>query len=231
LQAAGWKEILVTEARDRQAGGGRLYLAQVPGVLRPHGVNIREITGDRKLIELLRSEASDVLTVSQDQAGEGGWYLVPRDAERYEPYAGPEPLAQRERASDGSTPQFLRPFWTAFIKRIPPGHRRFVSLDGSRFTDVPETEQPPSGSSDVLLEELADAESVDDPATIHAAVERWIKKRGLNREQFLVKSDRPKRHSYDSPRHQWVLALETLSERDAGRIMIPLDIVLKLLKS
>jgi hypothetical protein len=163
-----WLQILVEEARSRIQSGRRFHLAQVSSVLRNRGVDTRDVLGGRKLLEYLQTEAPSRIAIVKDQRVEGGWYIVPPDtANDFQELPPPPPVSSG--GSTTGTRRFVRPFWTAFIKRMPDGCRRFVENDGSRFQNVPRRQPEPPNSIEITPGDLADGDLLT-PMRLYAAL-------------------------------------------------------------
>jgi hypothetical protein len=227
-----WTQILLHEVNARLEVGRRLYLAQVPALLRRNGVNIADITRGRKLLELVQAEASEVLLARLDSSLPGGWYLEPANEQEHGGNLLGPSQAKPARRAHTVPRRFLKPFWTAFIKRIPEGHRRFIGLDGNWFQDIRGAEPIPRSGIEITPDELADADLLledDNAAAIEAAIEKSVNSRKLNVEQFVIQPGRSVERVSIDQRQKWLSAMAGMSPADQSRIKIPLDIVLKLL--
>lgn len=210
---------------ERWKTGEALLLAQIPGVLERTGVNIRPIQGGRSLRETIATEAFDKLKLISNPEAELVWGVVPKSAILPEDLA---PLFKRKTPQGPSIPRYKKWFWTAFVKPIPDGHKRYILLHS--FSDIPEAEPLPPGASSVEPTDIVQADS-DTPinyAAVQKLISEWAARSGAILDQYYLAPSREAAKRTAAPTHFPKLA--NLPEEDLKRIMVPLDIVLKLIR-
>jgi hypothetical protein len=224
---SNWVDLVVQEARQRLANGRALLLAQIPAVLRKHGLNLEEILANRTLRTALHIDGNEKLLMIQDPDNRLVWGVVPKS----DPLPNDiRPLFNRSQQDRVPIPpRFRRAFWTAFIKPIPADHKRYILTQGSHFSDIPNSQPPPLDAievkpEDVVQPDLLSSALKDD--AILAAVRRWTAREGLTLSDFYsTQSLSSPRADTRSPAFP---AFHSLDQDDLKRIMVPMDIVVKL---
>jgi hypothetical protein len=190
-----------------------LLLSQIPSFLRSQGVEIDQVLAGRPLMLALRYDGADRLALVQNPFHSAVWAALPKaiaDA------ADPQNLFTRKIeapiSSENNSPSRVRfkPwFWAAFIKALEPDHKRWLTPD--HFVDQPHAEVPPD-IPNILM--------------ITNTIEKWAKSNGIELSPFELRDS----ESSGRESKKTSLSFESLDQDDLRRIVIPLDIVFKLLK-
>lgn len=154
---------------------------------------------------------------------------IPLDAD-----ASGDGTALFEAGASLRRPRLQSEFWTAFHN--PVSEKRFVQLKDGR-TLVSDVASAPSPSAiEILPSDLAaDAPPGDRIKVTWQKIETWLKRNGLSYEAFAdleaEKNSVPRVFISHRDGADWAKALLNLSKQDQARILIPLDIVTKMLSS
>lgn len=186
---------------------------------------MRMIQGGRTLRETIATEASQQVELVRNPNAELVWGVVPKSAEL------PEDLSllfKRTAVVGPQSPRYQRWFWTAFIKPIRPHCKRYIS-DGA-FADIPELEREPAGAIPVLESDIVDSPSEvpDDYARVQKSILKWAARTGISVERFYLgaTAQRVESRAASFPSEKFA----ALDIDDLKRIMVPLDVVLKLMR-
>jgi hypothetical protein len=224
LAMSSWIDIVVDLAEKQWANHQALLLAQIPHKLQPHGIDLRMLQGGRSLRETIATEASDKLQLVRNPNAELVWGVIPKSASLPNDESS---LFQRKSAGATSAPRFKKWFWTAFIKPIPANHKRLILSQS--FSDIPESGPSPAGAHQVEANDIVKSEfgTLLDYAAVHAAIAQWASRTNTSLDKFyesLPQTPERPRSALHFPK------LSELPEDDLKRIMVPLDIVLKLMR-
>ena len=134
-------------------------------------------------------------------------------------------------------PKLIRTFWEAF--HHPFTERKFVVLDSDNRVHVVNAASPPPNlrSFEILPSDIVNPTPIelsDKVLATWAKVTDWLTRNGLSIESFVVAAPQglPSRtivREPSLPHMAWSNALASLDSQDQARIMVPLDIVRKLL--
>ncbi len=229
MSVSDWIDVILEAAAARMARGKPLFLAQIPPLLKSRGFDIDKILQGRSLRELIAVEGVEKLRIVRDPKHELVWGVIPQSAPTD---IDLDSLFAREQFTTtlpaGPTgPRFKKWFWTAFIKPIAPGDKRYLLAD--RFNDIPESVTPPTGAmivepTDVLNPEPAVAVEGHDVISL---INNWAERNSAPLNEYYLGTAVP--HRSETNRKQFP-ELATLEVDDLKRIMVPMDIVLKLLR-
>jgi hypothetical protein len=225
---AGWIDIVFEEATKRWAGRKALVLSQIPGLLRYAGITSEEVIANRSLREALATEGGEKLQLVFDPDHPLVWGVVPASAKLT--LEEQRAAFRRDTSKPPPPPRFKRGFWTAFIKRIDDGQRRLVNLNEGGFVDLPKTTMSPPNSQEVLPTDIVQEDVLKElnrDEHIFERVKRWLERHQLKAEDFYVDAQTPTQAKEDPAS---LVRLDKLSEGDLQRIMVPMDIVMKLLR-
>jgi hypothetical protein len=228
---ADWISTLEMEAQTRWNNQRKLLLlSQIPSFLRSQGVEIDQVLAGRPLMLALRYDGADRLALVQNPFHSAVWAALPKaiaDA------ADPQNLFTRKIeapiSSENNSPSRVRfkPwFWAAFIKALEPDHKRWLTPD--HFVDQPHAEVPPANAILLDTEYIANLNPEDIPniLMITNTIEKWAKSNGIELSPFELRDS----ESSGRESKKTSLSFESLDQDDLRRIVIPLDIVFKLLK-
>lgn len=222
---SNWIDVLSQAAASQYQEGRALLLAQVPRILAQGGVgNLRLIQGGRSLRETIATDAFDKLRLIVNPDDKLVWGVVPKSAHLPDDL---RPYFDRKVSKISTAPRYKRWFWTAFIKQVPEGHKRY--LFPHTFIDIPETEPSPGGAwpldkTDILESSLTEPVSYD---AVHEAIGKWAARTGADLTQYQI-TPAQKTSNVTAPTQ--LHRLFELDDNDLKRVMIPLDIVVKLLR-
>ena len=229
---SSWIEILEAEAQAKWDSGKPLLGSQIPPILQSHGVDLSKALAGRPLLTALRFDAAETLGLVQHPLHAAVWAIVPRSvADSTDPQSifSVKKAAVTPEVKPPQNIQKFKPwFWSAFVKLLEPGKRRWL-FDG-RFIDIEVTEPKPSQSAiEILATDIANpgAGVRADPMAVLNAIKTWASRHDLSIVQYEASDD----DIYGVLRTQRThLAFESLEIDDLKRIVIPLDIVMKLLR-
>lgn len=217
---------MVAEAAGQRWSEGRpLFLAQIPPLLRRADVDLMDILRGRTLKEALAVEGPQRFRLVNDPRNSMVWAVIPITASKdisLEALFSPTKMPQEVPPSRAhSIPRFRKSFWAAFIRTLESGKKRYVSSDG--FDDVPENEPAPVEGITVEpddIQSLSQGARVDTEA-VYSSIQRWAERTGAKLGDYLISGSNQEQHS---------LSLGSIDPEDMKRIMVPLDVVLKLLR-
>ena len=226
-----WVDTLAKVAESRWIDKKPLYLAEVPSLLREKSIDISDVRAGRSLRSAIATDATDRLRLVAHPDHSLVWAVIPSSA--------PENIdlraifsrvpSQRIDAEAPSQPlQYKRWFWAAFIKSLAPGMKRWILSD--QFIDRPEFDYGHSDALEVTVQDIIqhEAGAPTDSAAVWGSIRAWATRTGTNLAEFEVRlTEQPARKvTYHKPS----LAFESLDEDDLKRILVPLDIIMKLLR-
>jgi hypothetical protein len=208
------------------------FSGTAPALLQEQGVQLNDVLKGRKLKEAIMEDAAEVVRLQPDPDRPLSWFIIPASVSPNESRS-PTLIERSKVPSHGAVPKYKRPFWAAFIKRIPEGRRRYIYQNGLKFDDLPNSVHPPIGGYEVTDEYLvgSDMLSEDDyRGAVNAAIERWLGASKLSSTDFLDGApEKPtKMSARGSESARFLGPLASLPDADLKRIVIPLDIILKL---
>jgi hypothetical protein len=181
---------------------------------------------------VIEADAAGKLRLVNDPAHSPVWAVIPTSAPKDIDLHALFLKSSEARALSASAPRpvrFRRWFWASFIKPLELEHRRWILSE--RFTDLPKPEEPPEeGSIEVLAAEIAltDPDAIADEAKVTESIQKWAVRTGISLDRFR---DRVNENAEKITRQaRMALAFESLDPEDQKRIVIPLDIVMKLLR-
>lgn len=228
------KELAEEVDHTWSASGMALLLAKVPVRLQERSIDLQDRLGARRLKSVLE-EHRDRFRLVRDPDNELVWGVLPSHVS-----AAPTPeLFRTRKATDREArelgkpvPQFMRGFWTAFVKRIPEGRERYLDISSTPyFEDVPKGQFAPPHLVRVddiyILSEGDLLSEAPDPELVYKKIQDWCKQYGVDERRFYVRSYRD---GSKASKADFAERLSQLSDKDLSRIMVPGDIVLKLLK-
>jgi hypothetical protein len=220
-----WLDIVTGAAEQRWSEGRPLFFAQIPSLLKQSEVDLREVLRGRTLREALGVDGAQRFQVVSDPKRPKVWAIIPSTAPKdisldalFSPTKAPQDIPP---STPRSIPRFKRSFWAAFIRALEPGTKRYISRDG--FEDVPENEPTPI---DAIAIDTKDIRSLPqgarvDTDAVFSAIRSWAERTGAKLGDYLAVGTSQERPS---------LSLESIDPEDMKRIMVPLDVVIKLLQ-
>jgi hypothetical protein len=217
-----WQDILKDRALDLFQKQQILLLSKVPKVLADAGISSSDYLQGRRLKAAIELDAKCDLKLIHNPDSALEWAVVPNeilDSDILQLF--------KSRANvNPEIPQLQKWFYAAFVKALPAGHRRFVLESG--FEDrLAEGAQPSNVLEIFETEILKNQGDVKIPSTlVVSAAEKWCARNNLQISKF---EDRGSSHL---PQAQLgsknILDISALTEADLKRIVLPLDIVLKI---
>jgi hypothetical protein len=220
-----WLEIIADAAEQRWTAGRPLFFAQIPSLLQGAEVDLREVLRGRTLKEALELEGGQRFQLVNDPNRTNVWAIIPNAAPKdisldalFTPMTEPQ---NAPVSVSRPIPRFKKSFWAAFIRSLSPGKKRYVSRDG--FEDISENDLGPAVGIPVNPDDIVSippGAQVDTDA-VYSAIRIWAERTGAKLGDYLAAGPSQQRHS---------LSLDLIDPEDMKRIMVPLDVVLKLLR-
>jgi hypothetical protein len=220
-----WLDIVAEAAEERWSEGRPFFFAQIPPLLRRADVNLKEVLRGRTLKEALAVEGQQRFRLVNDPRNPLAWAVIPFVASKevsldalFSPTKRPQEAPQSPARS---IPRFRKSFWAAFVRTLEPGKKRYISKDG--FDDIPDDEP---ARIDGIPVEPDDIQSPPqgapvDTDAVYSAIRGWAERTGAKLGDYLISRSSQERHS---------LSFASIDPEDMKRIMVPLDVVLKLLQ-
>lgn len=230
----GWIDVVAEEAESRWAHQKPLFLAQIPPLLRRHAIDLEDVLRGRSLMLAIASDATSSVRLVKDPDHELVWAVIPHrvpdDFDLREIFHKTQEIKAPVSRAPAAVPLFQRWFFTAFIKALAPGHKRYVLLD--HFRDLPESEIPPPGAWEVQSTEILNPEpdAIVDREDIFDRIKRWTERYGVAIDQFCQEPKSAILERRESSGPKSLIAFDTLEIDELRRIMVPMDVVLKLLR-
>lgn len=205
-----------------------LLLSTLGHQLSAQGLDVPRILQGRKLSEVLRNEASEVMVerASPDSTVMG---VVPRSAEGQASKAIAK-LTQNE-ASTNAPPRIHPAIWAAFTKPIPEGASRFISLDPPDFKDeqrVPGTTELTVAPTDIVPRGAL-TPSEHNQKTFDS-LSNWLQRTSTTLSEVLY-SQGARTNPIKAGDTLLARVMSALSSDQKKRLTLPLDIVEALLKA
>ncbi len=224
-----WVDAIAEAAERRFAEGKPLFLAQIPPLLHKAGFDFGSLLAGRTLREAINIDGSEKLQLVRDPANPLAWAVVPKSAPSdldLESLFLRSPRAGFTDVSASQYPRFKRWFWTAFLKALGPAENRWILPD--RFVDLPDSTAPPDGAVRVESGDIVETapNAPTNNAAIHESIQKWATRTNTHLDSFTSASS----ESEPKPVRKGFLAFDSLGVDDLKRIMVPLDIVVKLLR-
>jgi hypothetical protein len=220
-----WLDIIAQAAEQRWSDGRPLFFAQIPSLLQRAEVDLEEVLRGRTLKEAITVEGGQRFRLVNDPKRTNVWAVIPNTAPEdtsldalFSPAIRPQDAPV---SASRPMPRFKKSFWAAFIRALQPGRKRYVWRDG--FEDIPENDPAPAVGIPVDPDDIVSIPQgarVDTDA-VYSAIRGWAQRTGAKLGDYLAGGAGRERHS---------LPLELLDPEDMKRIMMPLDVVLKLLR-
>ena len=220
-----WLDIIAQAAEKRWSEGRPLFFAQIPLLLQRAEVDLKEVLRGRTLKEALAVDGSQRFQLVNDPKNPLTWAVIPHTAPKdtsldalFSPAKRPEGAPP---SASSSIPRFKKSFWAAFIRALEPGKKRYVWRDG--FEDVPANDPAPVGAIPVDPDDIVSISQGTRVETdaVFSAIGGWAERTGAKLGDYLVGRPTQEPHS---------LSLGSIDPEDMKRIMVPLDVVLKLLR-
>lgn len=227
-----WVDIVTKTTEERwNTDGKALLLSFIPSMLRAAGIEMRVALQGRSLKSAIEIEAKNAVRLVKNPKHPLVWGLVPKtvpESEDLGPAFGFDISSQSAAA-----PRYKRWFWAAFVKELSPDNIRSITDDG--FFDVPTTESTSINGIVLTDEDIvgATANTPVDPVVVLQAIEKWAKKTGQSLEEYqggISLSEQKQTPSTRTPQISALINFELLDYTDLQRIMVPLDVVLKMVR-
>jgi hypothetical protein len=167
----------------------------------------------RKMVPFIQSYCSDLFELSKTQSGIEVLRL--KDSDQSD---------NAVRATTFSNHKFKKAVWAAFLRPLPEGYKRFLSIDTLGFTDV---KRKPGGGVWVeiprdLITETPMDQPIDGPL-VQARVTEWIERNNLDVEVLL---DLTPAGDFGRPTlGDLIRIIDALPETVSARWMIPADVL------
>lgn len=137
-------------------------------------------------------------------------------------------LLEENSSVSSSVPRFHKTYWAAFKVGLAKTERRYISIsDQPSFIDIGMKEVPPTKAIEVDRKFLVDPEVSSDQEVYHQVV-AWAEVHGVELDRLTL-GFYSKRNLQSESLMQSIL--EALGPQDLERILMPLDVVQKLLNT
>jgi len=226
-----WEDAIVDLVESHWNESNRPYpLSRLKLDLRKQGIEIDEKLGGRKLREVLEIDFSTTLRVFRNPDHELAWYMVSSKVDLEEGIVALKRHPLQKIASN--TVEYDKAIFTAFIKEIFEGKRRFVFLEPKkRFDDFLASEDVPEGGIEVLHAEIVrpsgEQLTGEEKRDASDRIRTWLSNNDVQLEK-AVAAHRIAVKEHDTSTLGDVLDFSGLSVSDKARILIPLDVLLKI---
>ncbi len=226
-----WKAALVEEARSRWQTGKLLLLSQIPRFLKTQGIEPTDVQAGRSLLNALRMDCAQELSLFQDPKNAAVWAAIPSDVGAK--LQGPDVFSSFRRTSDeasspteSSSVKFKPWFWAAFVKPIENGKRRWILSNRYLDESTPDNRGDLTNAREVVSDDIRypGPEQPVNKSEVSAAIEDWATRNQVDLSDF--EADQPEPKAHQPLKH---LSFESLDISDLRRISVPLDIVMKLI--
>jgi hypothetical protein len=143
-----WIDVVSEAAESRWENGRPLFLAQIPPLLRARGIDLNDVLRGRSLMFAIEADALSRVQLIKDPDREKSWAVLPSslslDFDLRRIFQKVRPAVPVASAAPSAIPLFQKWFFTAFVKALAVGHKRYVFPD--RFRDLPQSEAAPPGA-------------------------------------------------------------------------------------
>jgi hypothetical protein len=171
---------------------------------------------DRKLTQFIEKHCKDILSISKNEKES---LLISIKDENLEKSL----LSNSEASPTSADYRFKKSVWAAFVRPLPEGFQRYLSLDNFGFTDAKEK---PDGTwleiEKLHINETPTTEAIDGPKT-QALIQDWSSKNKISMKT-LIEPARSKRNS-QSDLDSLLGIIERLPSELAQRWLIPADVL------
>jgi hypothetical protein len=217
-----WQDILKAKANELFKRQQILLLSKVPKVLVDAGISSSDFLQGRRLKAAIEVDAKGDLKLIHNPDSALEWAVVPNEISDSDILQ----LFKSRASVNPEIPQLYKWFFAAFVKALPAGHRRFILESG--FEDRPSDGTQSSNNFEILETEIL--KNVGDtkvPSTeVVSAAEKWCVRNNLKISKFEDRG--PSNLSSAQHSSKNILDISALTEADLKRIVLPLDIVLKI---
>ncbi|WP_123834194.1 hypothetical protein [Methylobacterium currus] len=225
-----WLNIIVAAAQSEWNHRRALNLAKIPNIIARHGLDYKPLLSGRGLREVLSITGGQELKLVNHPKEPLVWGVLPASVD----ISGLDlaSLFDKEVTQNGKVPRFKRAFWTAFIKQMQDGERRFITNDGSfinlQTNNIPELSWIEVLPSDLVETDLLSSDDYD--RAVLNKIKEWCARNSVEIERYFMQQS-SKVESHRETKIEFAkIDFSSLSEADLARISIPLDIVMKLMK-
>lgn len=211
--------------------GTPLFIADMTRVVRAGNMDLKAELGGRKLKDVLSEyDGKEFQLVREtDRTDDIGWALIPLGVDkaqafehRHTPAASLSPVDEAPLAV-----RYDLAAWSAFLIPLKEDERRFLKVNSNiSFRNVPDGDTPPDDHIHVdgsLIRKSSDP-------VVKVEIERnlleWARLNNVSPETLKQKNQE---RAVATMTHGRLLDFSRLSEHDQARILIPMDIVLKIL--
>jgi hypothetical protein len=202
-----------------------LLLSALPRLLETRDVRVAAWLNGRKLAQAIEEDLPDAVHLLRNEANMIELGLIPRDIK----FELPASRYFRKKNGETSIPSAL---WRAFTAPLPDEFRRFVTLEPTKFLDVLDSSnlRPPIYE---VPRELIVGGSGESRVLVTQNIQSWLQANGLTLEALRSRKSAPQAQPSRDAAQIRALgeALAELDDNDAARILVPLDLVRKLLAS
>lgn len=221
------EKIVELAAEHWNREGNALLLASLGQTLTKYGYNLRAELRGQKLVPFLQAELEDKVTVLTSPDDPLVYGIVPVGQEKSRDLGA---LFSRTARVVPERINFDKRVWVAFSRPIEPNHIRLVDFEPEiDFRDLPaesaKNQERPTIPAELIIPVGTKPSAVRN-AEIQKNIRDWFAKHALDIELAKEKGGIDKRILDNS---LLTALLVTLDKKDLERIVLPLDIVAKLL--
>lgn len=203
-----------------------VFYSQIPGLLKQRNIDYEGMLAGRALKEAILAAGIEELESIQSPLDTKVWALVPSDTglsteEIFESHQ----RASLKRSDSGKRLRFEREVWQAFTLPLSEHCSRYLVFSSPKVErkDLCDSEPPP----DDCYKKVEQEDIFPDPdertfSSVCESIERWAGRNKIDLSQLRYNSSKPVQSN------AW-LRFGALPVEDLSRIMIPGDIVKKLL--
>ena len=206
-----------------------LMLARLGQAAVGSGFRLPEILGNRKLSDYLRQEFDGLVEVVCMQGSTTQFGAKPSGTQN-------EVLSNASVESHDSveTPKLVRSLWTAFARPIPHGFERRIQLTPYiRFWDLSPPLNEVEGrlpiSPDYVAKPASEFSQGRRDDVVLENIRRWMRDNNLDLRSYEEGAHKAPYTRSSSPKVLQLL-IDSLDEKDLSRIVMPLDVIAKLLE-
>jgi len=231
MTVADWIALLEHEAKTRWDNGKLLLLSQIPPVLRENGIDVHETLAGRPLLTALKLEGAGHIALVQHPIHSAVWAALPKNVADANDARTifPLPTTPNIAVFTEDTQKFQPWFWAAFVKVLEPGRRRWL-LANSFVDHEAAAPQLAENAYEVTRADIVNpgpSMPVDRVAVLKS-IEAWAVRNRLELSRFELSHGNHR--SQEIARAKIHLPFDSLDSDDLKRIVVPLDIVMKLLR-
>jgi len=198
-------------------------LSQLPAAMQANDIDPKKIFQNRKVLAVLDSEFKDDIRVIQNEQSPPVFGAIPSSVDAKKPYSNY--FYNSEESTKRKYPNAL---WRAFTAPLDSGKRRYLTTAPLRYVDLLDSAAKPAGSYEINRERII-GDSAGSASLVGGSIDAWLKEVGETVASLKTKISGGTSTKLHADWKSFVHGLSSLSDDDARRISIPLDIVRKII--